>query len=168
MYPLACIPAAVQLLTYSSTYPVRTSLYLRLGFSLLTAFASSTSASEEQLNLPQMKFSLGFHAFPLPSLHVCTTPDPFEERPFFTTSSRFSFFSANFLILFSGIISCFKTYKSVETSLSETRARMFLDIPDLRQISSLSSLYLQGSLYHQTLRRTFFFHLCVVGYLCTV
>lgn len=139
MYPLACTLAAVQLLTYSSTCPVRTSLYLNLDFSLLTTLCT-LDFSLRGTAKPQL--SLGFHAFPSAPLHVCTTPDSFEERPFFTTSSRLSFLSANFLILFSGLISCFKTYKSVETSLRNQGSRVSRYPPSPSDFFSLSPVFI--------------------------
>lgn len=115
MNPLVCIPAAVQLLTYSSTYPVRTSLYLLL----LTALCILDFSLRETAKPPSNEILSRLPCISLTSSTCLYNSRLLKERPFFTTSSRLSFLSANFLILFSGIFNCVMTYKSVETSLAQ-------------------------------------------------
>lgn len=138
MNPSVCIPATVRLLTYSSTYPVRTSLYLLL----LTALCILDFSLRETAKPPSNETLSGLPCISLTSSTCLYNSRLLKERPFFTTSSRLFPLRQLPHPLLRHLQLCHDLQVCRNFSLSETRARVFLDIPHLRPISSLSPIFI--------------------------
>lgn len=139
MNPSVCIPAAVQLLTYSSTYPVRTSLYLLLP----TALCILDFSLRETAKPPSNEILSG-----LPCISLTSSTCLYNSRLLWGTTLLYHFLSALFPLrqlphpLLRHLQLCHDLQVCRNFSLSETRARVFLDIPHLRPISSLSPIFI--------------------------